>query len=65
MRFLVPSLEILSHTISATGLAPKPSHAAEIESCPLCQDIKQLQQFLGMVNFYRHFLPNFAQVLCP
>jgi hypothetical protein len=29
------------------------------------QDIKQLQQFLGKVNFYRRFLPNCAQVLRP
>jgi hypothetical protein len=29
------------------------------------QDIKQLQHFLVMVNFYRCFLPNCAQVLRP
>jgi cleavage and polyadenylation specificity factor subunit 1 len=64
--FSVPSLEILIHTISATGSAPTASHAAEIESCPSpSQDIKQLQRFLGMVNFYRRFLPNSAQVLRP
>jgi hypothetical protein len=40
-------------------------HAAEIENCPTPQDIKQLQRFLGMVNFYRHILPNCAQVLRP
>ncbi len=62
--FAVPSLEILGHAILATGSAPTASHAAEIESCPP-QDIKQLQRFLGMVNFYRSFLPNCAQVLRP
>jgi hypothetical protein len=29
------------------------------------QDIKQLQRFLGKVNFYRRFLPHCAQVLRP
>ncbi len=29
------------------------------------QDIKQLQRFLGMVNFFHCFLPNCAQVLKP
>jgi hypothetical protein len=29
------------------------------------QDIKQLQHFLGMVNFYRRFLPKYEQVLKP
>jgi hypothetical protein len=63
--FAAPSLEILGHTISATGAAPTADHAAEIENCPPPQDIKQLQRFLGMVNFYRRFLPNCAQVLKP
>ncbi len=63
--FAAPSLEILGYTISATGAGPTADHAAEIENCPPPQDIKQLQSFLGMVNFYRRFLPNCAQVLKP
>jgi hypothetical protein len=63
--FAAPSLEILGHTISATGAAPTADHTAEIENCLPPQDIKQLQRFLGMVNFYRRFLPNCAQVLKP
>ncbi len=31
--FLAPSLEILGHTIWATGEAPTAHHAAEIENC--------------------------------
>ncbi len=63
--FATPSLEILGHRISATGAAPTANHAAEIENCPPPQDIKQLQRFPGMLNFYRRFLPNCAQVLKP
>jgi hypothetical protein len=37
--FATPSLEILGHTISATGAASKADHAAEIENCPPPQDI--------------------------
>jgi hypothetical protein len=32
--FATPSLEILGHTISATGVAPTADHAAEIKNCP-------------------------------
>jgi hypothetical protein len=31
--FATPSLEILGHTISATGAAPMADHAAEIKNC--------------------------------
>jgi putative transposase len=63
--FATPSLEILGLTISATGAAPTADHATKIKNCPPPQDIKQLQRFLGMVNFYRHFLPKCAQILKP
>ncbi len=63
--FATPSLEILGHTISATGAAPMADHAAKIKNCPPTQVIKQLQRFLGMVNFYHHFLPKCAQILKP
>jgi hypothetical protein len=61
--FAAPSLEILGHMISTTGAAPVVDHTTEIENCPPPQDIKQLQHFLGKVNFYRRSLPNCAQVL--
>ncbi len=63
--FAAPSLEVLGHTISATGAAPTADYATQIENCPPPQDIRQLQRFLGMVNFYCHFLPNCAKVLKP
>ncbi len=63
--FVTPSLEIFGHKISVMGAAPTADHAAKIKNCPPPQDIKQLQRFLGMVKFYRHFLPKCAQVLKP
>ncbi len=55
--FAAPSLEILGHTISAAGAAPTADHTAEIKNSPPPQDIKQLQRFLGMVNFYHRCCP--------
>jgi hypothetical protein len=39
--FATPSIEILGHRISATGVVPTADHAADIENCPPPQDIKQ------------------------
>jgi hypothetical protein len=63
--FATPSLEILGHTISATGAALMADHAAKIKNYPTPQDIKRLQHLSGMVNFYRRFLPKYAQILKP
>jgi putative transposase len=54
------AVEFLGHKISAAGSAPATDHTAKIQNCSPPQDIKQLQRFLGMVNFYRRFLPNCA-----
>jgi hypothetical protein len=65
MCFAIPTLEILMHMILAAGSAPTAEHAAAIDPYPAPQDIKQLQRFLGMVNFYPRFLPGCARVLRP
>ena len=54
--FAVPSLEFLGHTVSAEGSSTTAEQTAAIEKCAAPQDVKQLQRFLGMVNFYRCLL---------
>jgi Reverse transcriptase (RNA-dependent DNA polymerase) len=55
----------LGHTISAAGIAPLDSHVTAIKEFPTPTTPKQLQRFLGLLNFYRHFLPIAAAVLRP
>jgi RNase H-like domain found in reverse transcriptase len=47
------------------GGEPLEDHVAAIREFKLPADRQQLQQFLGMVNFYRRFLPGAAGVLQP
>ncbi len=61
----VQELEYLGHKISAAGVLPLPSHVAAIQDFPRPTIIKELQAFLGMVNFYRRFLPSIARMLRP
>ncbi len=58
-------MEYLGHKISAAGVLPLPSHVAAIQDFPRPTIIKELQAFLGMVNFYRRFLPSIARTLRP
>ncbi len=41
-------------------MLPLPSHVAAIQEFPHPSLIKELQAFLGMVNYYRRFLPSIA-----
>jgi Reverse transcriptase (RNA-dependent DNA polymerase) len=58
-------VEFLGHRVSAAGVAPLQSKVQAVEQFPQPQSIKQLMTFLGMLNFYRRFLPQAAKVLKP
>ena len=58
-------LIFLGHKLNAKGLAPVAAYVDAIRDFPRPPDLKHLQRFLGMVNFYRRFLPNIARTLVP
>ncbi|BHF62815.1 hypothetical protein SprV_0200580100 [Sparganum proliferum] len=61
----VPSLDFLGHHVDAQGLRPLSSKVEAIRDFPPPTSKRQLQRFLGMVNFYRRFLPNCADFMLP
>jgi hypothetical protein len=63
--FAVASFEFLGHIVSAQGAQPITSYVEAVEKRPRPTTIKELQVFLGLVNFYRRFLPGVAFVLLP
>lgn len=64
-QFMQREVEYLGHNISASGIRPLPSGVEAVASYPLPVTVKDLQGFLGLVNFYRRFLPAAAKVLLP
>jgi hypothetical protein len=63
--FVQEEVDFLGHHITTTGLTPLPSHVQPILSFPPPTDAISLQRFLGMINFYRRFLPGIARILKP
>jgi hypothetical protein len=51
-----PSYLFLGHLVSAQGAKPIASFVEAVEKRPAPTTIKELQVFLGLVNFYRRFL---------
>ncbi|XP_023347202.1 uncharacterized protein LOC111716022 [Eurytemora carolleeae] len=56
-------IDYLGHKITATGIVPLRRHVEALLQLPRPQDVCSLQRFLGMVNFYRRFLPGIAKIL--
>jgi hypothetical protein len=63
--FAVPELDFLGHRISTAGVVPLQDNVQVILDFPKPTDCKSLQWFLGMINFYRRFLPGAAGTLRP
>ncbi len=63
--FAVESFEFLGHLVSAEGAKPLSSYVEAVDKRPPPTTIKELQNFLGLVNFYRRFLPGVAVTLRP
>jgi hypothetical protein len=61
----VASIDFLGHRVSSYGVQPLPTHVAAVQDFPRPVTVKDLQAFLGMVNFYRRFLPSIAKTLRP
>jgi hypothetical protein len=58
-------IDFLGHHVTAGGVQPLEDHVAAVRDFAPPKDRVQLQRFLGLVNFYRRFLPAAAGVLRP
>ena len=56
----VKSLEFLGYHVDSTGIAPLPDRVAAIRATTPPTTVKELQRFLGMVGYYRRFIPKAA-----
>lgn len=59
------SLECLGHFVGDDKLKPHPDKVRAIEEAPRPITKKQVRSFLGLVGFYRKFIPNFACIAVP
>jgi len=58
-------VEYLGHIVSAAGISPLPERVAAILEFGEPATVKELQTYLGMVNFYRRFIRGAAGLLRP
>ncbi|KAL0879382.1 hypothetical protein ABMA27_003143 [Loxostege sticticalis] len=53
------------HIISKDGIKKAPEKVKAMTDAPIPSNVSQLQSFLGLVNYYRNFVPNASSVLSP
>ena len=55
-------LKFLGHMISCKGVSKDPEYIKKVLAFPKPQTVKQLKEFLGLINFQRKFVPHCAEI---
>lgn len=64
-KFAADSIKFLGFVIDECGIHPSEEKIRAIEETPAPRDVKELQAFLGLLNFYDRFLPHKASIAEP
>ena len=63
--FLRKHIQYLGHIVSGDGIKPIPEKVSAIQQMPRPYTPKEVKQFLGLVGYYRKFIPHYADIARP
>ncbi|XP_027869143.1 uncharacterized protein K02A2.6-like [Xiphophorus couchianus] len=64
-EFNKPQIEYLGHILDEHGVHPSEEKVRAIQDAPAPTNVKELQVFLGLVNYYGRFVPMQSMALAP
>jgi len=64
-RFFQTEVHFLGHVVSGIGVAPDQSKIRAIQRFPAPVNVKSLQSFLGLANYYRKFVEGYSSICAP
>ncbi len=64
-QFGVTELTFLGDIVSSEGVRPDPMKVSAIEHMPKPQCKKDVQRFMGMLNYMSEFIPNLSEKIAP
>ena len=64
-NFFKKHIQYLGHLVSGEGIEPLPEKLEAVRKMPPPTTPKEVRQFLGLVGYYRKFVPKFADIARP
>ena len=61
-EFFKTEVEYLGHVISEKGIQVDPKKTSAIKEWPIPKSVTELRSFLGLANYYRKFVQDFAKI---
>ena len=63
--FMKDSVEYIGFTLDAQGIHPTPKKVEAMVNAPEPKNVTELKSWLGLVSYYRRFLPNMSTLTAP
>lgn len=64
-EFMVSNIEFLGYRVDREGRHPTDEKIAAISKAPSPRNVAELGSYLGLLNYYGHFIPNLSTMLQP
>jgi ribonuclease HI len=62
-HFAMQEGKLLGHIVFKDGIKIDPKRVEAIQTINIPRNVKEIQAFLGTINFLRRFVPNFAEIV--
>lgn len=63
--FMQDKVDYLGHTVSGSGISTMSKKVQAVQEAPVPKNVSELRSFLGLVNYYGHFVPKLSTILKP
>ena len=64
-KFYKHEIAFLGYLILEKGLAPDPTKIQSIKEWPRLQNVKEVQSFVGLANYYHKFILGYSHTTTP
>lgn len=61
-RFCFNEISFLGHIIKDGTIRIDPDRTKAIQNCKVPKNVKQLSSFIGMINYFNKYIPNYASI---
>lgn len=62
---LQKQVSFLGDVVSENGISTDPSYLESVKNWPVPKTVKDIRSFLGLLSYYRKFVPKFADIARP